>query len=436
MTTPPVAVPGVSARLPRRARGGMAGSGTIGGVSPPMPPGPPPGEGPPGDWPRGPGPAVRRPRRDEPERPAGAADTSDPYGWSGSQSGPATGPDDVSWLDSDGADPWGGQPPGPGGPARGERRRATDRLRRPHKRRAQAGQQTGLDPSLQSALPSWLGTEQASGAPARRLVSLSVAAFAALLGFGLIAGAQSVPGSYAIVIFGVQILFVLSWAVATRPPGLRVVVGIGLAAAVLADLGAVWPEQPSLSPLGYVAAAAFAAGVIGQLARGERRFKVTESLGATLILVVGVVAFASLVVLGRHVLGTQAIVVGLTSAGVSLVVARFLDALLPARSTGAPVPRRSAGVVLGGMAGTAAAAVAGSYLVGVSAGNAALVGLVTAMAAVMADLAVSYVEAGRRLAGEASRWWIARHLQGPLAGFALAAPAVYVLSVMLLVPAL
>jgi hypothetical protein len=55
------------------------------------------------------------------------------------------------------------------------------------------------------------------------------------------------------------------------------------------------------------------------------------------------------------------------------------------------------------------------------------------MAAIMADLAVSYAEVGRDLDGEASSLWIARHMQGPVSGIALAAPAAYVLSVMLLV---
>jgi hypothetical protein len=52
----------------------------------------------------------------------------------------------------------------------------------------------------------------------------------------------------------------------------------------------------------------------------------------------------------------------------------------------------------------------------------------------MADLAVSYAEAGREMEGEASSLWIARHMQGPVGGFALAAPAAYVLSVMVLLP--
>jgi hypothetical protein len=93
-------------------------------------------------------------------------------------------------------------------------------------------------------------------------------------------------------------------------------------------------------------------------------------------------------------------------------------------------------VILGAMLGTVAAGVMGSVLVGLSPAKAAIAGLVTALVAVMADLAVSYAEAGRDLAGAPSSLWIARHLQGPLGGFALAAPAAYALSVLLLVPSL
>jgi hypothetical protein len=306
----------------------------------------------------------------------------------------------------------------------------------PHRRRAQAGQQTGLNPKLLSERPSWLREEQKSSAPARRLMSLSVACFTALLGFALIVGANTVPGSYGIVIFGVQLLFVLSSAVVSGPPGMRVIVAIGLATAAAADLAAAWPQNPSIAPLGFVTVAAFVAAVASQLAKGERRFKVTESLGAILIVVVSVIALASLVVLSRHVLGSQSIVVCLLAAAVALVVARLADALLPGPKTSSQVSRGSFGVVLGGMAGTGAAAVGGLYLVGISSGNAAVAGLMTAMAAIMADLAVSYAQASRELAGEPPRLWLARHLQGPLAGFALAAPAAYLLSVMLLVPAL
>jgi hypothetical protein len=308
------------------------------------------------------------------------------------------------------------------------------RLRRPHKRRAVAGQQTGLDPDLQSDLPSWLQQRGVATAPVRRLLSLSVAMFSALLGFGLLLGAYTLPSSYSFVIFGVQCLFVLAWTVAMRPPGALIVGVVGVLAAGAADLAAVLPGEASLAPLGYVMVGGFVLGVVGQLARGAGRDGVTESLGATLAAVVGAVAFASLLVLNRHQLGTQSIVACLAAAAVALVVSRLSDIVLTTPRTSPEVPRGAIGVVLGAMAGTAAAAAVGAQLVGLHPPRTALAGLVTAMAAIMADLAVSYAEVGREMEGDASSLWVARHMQGPLGGFALAAPAAYVLSVMVLIP--
>jgi hypothetical protein len=190
----------------------------------------------------------------------------------------------------------------------------------------------------------------------------------------------------------------------------------------------------SIAPLGVVAVAGFAAGVVGQLVRREGRIRVTESLGATLVIVVGVISYATLIVLTRLPIGTQAITVCLTAAGVALVVARLVDTMAPWPRLAPQVPRGSAGVVLGAMLGTAAAAYLGSVLRGFQPDNAALVGLVAAVAAVLADLSVGYAEAGRRIAGEPPTMWVARHLQGPLAGFALAAPLAYLMSVIFFVP--
>jgi len=350
---------------------------------------------------------------------------------------PATPP--VEPLTASAASTLPGQPAAaPRAPELAGERTGRSRLRGPHRRRAVAGQQTGLDPDLQSELPSWLQERGVALAPTRRLLALSVALFAAVLGFGLLVGAQALPGSYAIVIFAVQLFFVLAWTVALRPPGPWVVGGVGVAAAAGADLAAVVPTHASLAPVGYVTVGAFILGVIGQLLRGAGRQGVTESLGAGLAVVVGVVAFAALLVLARHPLGTQAIVVCLSAAAVALVVARLVDVVLPFPRTSPEVSRGTIGVVVGAMAGTGAAPLVGSFLVGVQmhARGAAVAGLVTAVAAIMADLAVSYAEAGREPGDEASSLWVARHMQGPLGGFALAAPAAYVLSVMVLVPGL
>jgi len=263
-------------------------------------------------------------------------------------------------------------------------------------------------------------------------LSLAVAGLAALLTLGLTFGAMITHASYAIVIFGVQVLFVLAWTVASRPPAPRIVAGVGMAAAGVADLAAVLADEASLAPLAYVTAAAVIVGVIGQLTRPAGRVRVTESLGSTLAVVVGVVAFASLITLSRHPRGAQAIVACLAAAGVAVIVARLIDVVAPFPRLAPQVPRGGAGVVVGAMVGTAVAAGAGSVLDGLSTGPAAIAGLVTALVAVVVDLSVNYAEAGRAMAGEAPAMWLARHMQGPLAAFALAAPAAYASATLLL----
>ncbi|MBC8992951.1 hypothetical protein DLJ60_30220 [Micromonospora chalcea] len=272
--------------------------------------------------------------------------------------------------------------------------------------------------------------------PVRRPLALTVAGFAALLGVGLVLGAQtSGPGHrlpFAAIIFGVQMLFVLAWTMAMRPPALLVVALVSAGTAVIADVAAVQSDIAGLAPLGYAAAAGLLLAVLGQLVRRVDRVRVTDSLGGTLLIVVGVVAFGTLVVLSRIPKGTQAITVCLTAAGVALLVARLTDAVAPWPRLAPQVPRGAAGVVAGAMLGTLTSALLGSYLVGFTPTSAALVGVVSAATAVLADLAVGYAEAGRLMAGEPPTMWVARHMQGPLGGFALAAPAAYAMCVLFL----
>lgn len=273
--------------------------------------------------------------------------------------------------------------------------------------------------------------------PVRRPLSVAIAGFAGLLSIGLIFGAQTAgPGAarvpFAVVVFGVQVLFVLAWTMAIRPPALPVVAGVSILVAGAADMAAVMPQVAALAPLGYVAAAGFVAGVIGQLVRPHDRARVTDSLGSTLLIMVGVVSFGTLIVLSRIPVGTQAIFVSLAATGVALVVARLADAVMPWPRLAPQVARGAAGVVLGAMVGTLTSAIIGIYLVGFTPTSGAVVGLVAAGTAVLADLAVGYAEAGRQMAGEPPTMWVARHMQGPLGGFALAAPVAYAISVLFL----
>lgn len=132
--------------------------------------------------------------------------------------------------------------------------------------------------------------------PVRPALSAAIAAFAGLVGIGLIFGAQSSsPGArvpFALVLAGVQVLYVLAWLMATRPPQPYLVGGICLVAAVWSDLQAVRSAQPGLGTLALVAITGVAAAVLGQAVRAADRRRISESLLATLLLVVGVVAIA------------------------------------------------------------------------------------------------------------------------------------------------
>jgi len=272
--------------------------------------------------------------------------------------------------------------------------------------------------------------------PVRRLLSIALAGFAGLLGLALVGGAYTPHRSYALVIFGVQVLFVLSWTIATRPPGPRVVAAVGLATAAGADVAVALPVHATVAPLGYVTAVALIAAMVGQLLRRGSRNKVTESLGATLLMVVGVVALATLIVLSRMELGRESIAACLVGATVGLVLARLTDVVFPYPRTTLQVARGTIGIVLGAMGGTVASALVASVLVGMHPSRTVFAGLLTTVAAVLADLGVGYAEASREIDGEVGRFWVVRHMQGPLSAFALAAPVAYAMSVMVLVPGL
>ncbi|MFV2099631.1 hypothetical protein [Micromonospora sp. LOL_024] len=274
--------------------------------------------------------------------------------------------------------------------------------------------------------------EETEPVEVRRQLSLAIGGFAALLGVGLVLGAQaSAPGHrvpFTIVVLTVQLLFVFAWTMATRPPALAVVIGVGAVAALAVDTVAIRTADARLGPLLYIAFGGVLAAVLGQLVRRVDRVRVTDSLRTTATVVLGVVALATLIVLNRIPAGTQAIAVCLSAAGVALTVARVADAIAAWPRLAPQVPRGALGVVGGAMAGTLVSALLGGYLVTpFTPTRAAIIGLAAAVVAVLADLAVSYAEAGRMMAGEQPSVWAARYVQGPLGGFALAAPVAYLM---------
>ncbi|MEV6487172.1 hypothetical protein AB0M20_00840 [Actinoplanes sp. NPDC051633] len=273
--------------------------------------------------------------------------------------------------------------------------------------------------------------------PVRPQLSLAIAGFAALLCTALIVGAQtSSPDSrtpYGIVLFGVQLLFVLAWTMAMRPPVPALVAGVGVVAGGLATYMAVSTETARVTPLFLIALAGVLVIVGGQFAARVDRLRVRDALGSSVLIVFGVVATALLIVLTRRPVGTQAVVVCLAAAGFALIVARLIDAFFPKPRIAPQVPRGATGIIAGAMLGTLGAAALGSVLVlPFTPAKGAILGLVAAGIAVLVDLAINFTEAGRAWPGEAPTFWVARHMQGPLGAFAAVAPAAYLLTVFVL----
>jgi hypothetical protein len=273
--------------------------------------------------------------------------------------------------------------------------------------------------------------------PVRRKLSVAIGGFAGLLAVGLILGAQtSGPDArtpYAIVIFGVQILFVLAWTMAMRPPALSTVAGIGVVVGGVADVSAVTGDGTSLWPLVGIAFGGLVLALIVQVVRAADRARIRDTVASTFFIVAGAVAFASLISLTRKPVGTQAILVFLAATGVALVAARLIDAVFARPRIAPQVPRGATGIIAGAMLGTLAAAGLGSVLVlPFTPANGAVLGLVAAVAAGLVDLAVNYGEVGRTVTGRAPTLWVARHMQGPVGAFALAAPLAYVMAALLL----
>ena len=296
---------------------------------------------------------------------------------------------------------------------------------------AAPGEQT--PPSDDDGEPDDADDDEVSVVPVRRQLSLAIAGFAGLLGLGLVLGAQtSTPDNrlpYAIVLFGVQLLYLLAWIMALHPPAAAATAGISAVVAVVADYLAVNREPASLWPLFLVALGGFAAALIGQVFRADDRSKIKDSWRTTLLIVLGVVGYAIPLLLTRQPVGTQTVIVSSAGAGVALLVARVTDAIFPKPRIALQVPRGATGVVLGAMLGTLASAWLGSVLVlPFTPANGAVIGLVAAVIATLVDLAVNFGDAGRRLAGDAPTFWVARHMQGPLGAFALSAPAAYALA--------
>ena len=269
--------------------------------------------------------------------------------------------------------------------------------------------------------------------PVRPRLSVAIGGFAGLLGLALILGAQTAgPGvrlPFAMVVFGVQLLFVLAFTMALRPPAPYTVAGVAVAVALVADVVAAVPAEASRLHQLYAFGGGVVAVVAAQLIRRVGWNRTKDALGGTVVTVGGVVALALLVDLTRRPGGTQAVFVCFAATAVALATARLTDAFFARPRVARQVPRGATGIVAGAMLGTLAASVLGSLLaLPFTPGVGAVLGFVAAGLAGLVDLGANYSEAGRAMAGSAPTLWVARHMQGPLGAFALTAPAAYALA--------
>ena len=205
-----------------------------------------------------------------------------------------------------------------------------------------------------------LGQALASGALGAGLLGLAAVDSAALL------------GGVAVV----QLLSVLGFLAVAEAPAAEGVFGLGVGAAVAADLVVVLDDGKAryLAP---VVGFGLVAGLMLQLFRRERS-RVTEALADTLVVLTLVTAAAGLAAAAWNDDGTWPARDALAAAAAALLVGRLGDALLPRpRLTDA---RGWPGLVGALAAGTAAAAYVGHE------DRAPLIGLAAAAAVVAVDL--------------------------------------------------
>jgi len=269
--------------------------------------------------------------------------------------------------------------------------------------------------------------------PAGLPASSALSALAALLLTpALVVAASLEPAPALAVVLGVQVLAVLTWFLVVDPPGRRGVAVVALGAAVVGDGAVLRAEEASLAPLAGVVALAFVAVIVTQLLRGAGRSRVTEAFGSTMALVVVITGLSVPLVLGRVDDGAGVLAVCVLAGGAAVVAAHLVD-LVVARPALAPgVTRGVPGIVLGAAAGTGVAVTTALVTGSPDPLPAAGVGWAVALAAVLADVGTAYAAAGRVQAGEDLRPSPLRAVLGPLVALAVAAPAAYVLGLLVL----
>jgi hypothetical protein len=198
----------------------------------------------------------------------------------------------------------------------------------------------------------------------------------------------------------VQALLVPAYVLGTRMPGRVGGLLLGLAAAGAADTALLVNDRTSLAALLGVLALAFPVMLLHQLARGVVRVAATASLAAVALLVAAQAGLSCCLALARAVDGPRLVAALVLGAGAGLVVARLVDAAVPAPRLADDVAHGLLAVLAATAAGAAAGALAASGAAQLTAAGGALLGAVVAALAALVAVGVGFVAAtadpGRR----------------------------------------
>lgn len=289
---------------------------------------------------------------------------------------------------------------------------------RPH------GAVTLTDGGTIEVLPPFAG---GSGAPIAASTS-PFHVFATGLGAAVVAGALAGLallhiGALAAGVFVVQVVVALAWLAAVDVPGGGGAFVIVVIASGVMDGLVGTSHSPDIGRASGVAAIAVIVSLLHQLAR-RPRVNVTLSFAGTIAGVCFALSAASYVALSVERGGDVADVAALLGAGVALVVARLADLALP-RPAAVPGSRRGVvGLLLGfGFAALVGAFYGNSHDV-LGAARGFRLSVVTAVIALVTDLAVDGVLRGAPPSDERARSGVPP--LGILLPVVLAAPAAYV----------
>jgi hypothetical protein len=230
---------------------------------------------------------------------------------------------------------------------------------------------------------------------------------------GLVVVAAALPAVPALLlgrgglVAGVAVLqaaLVAGWVATAALEGAWASLGLGLTAALAADLVLGLPARPRLGALLGVLGIGFLAVVVQQMLR-RRRDELVASLAGALVLVTAVCGLAALLALSRPAADRGVAVTAVLAVGAALAAGHLVDLVLPRPQVTPELPRGLVGLVVAVVAGALVAVLrngAGTLATGLSS---VVFGTVLGGVAALMSLAASYVVADSLLSDRPPGRW-------------------------------